>query len=63
MATRPPARFTPEDLLAMTDRPMPELVDGQLVEREIGHKDPEYIAKLRTISLSQTGHKGPSCVT
>lgn len=25
--------YTPEDLLAITDRPMPELIDGQLVER------------------------------
>jgi hypothetical protein len=38
MATATPASFTPEDLLAITDRPMPELVDGQLVERSIGEE-------------------------
>jgi Uma2 family endonuclease len=27
-------RYEPEDLLQITDRPMPELIDGQLVERE-----------------------------
>src|SRR5512135_1254495 len=27
-------RYKPEDLLEITDRPMPELIDGQLVERE-----------------------------
>lgn len=27
-------RYTPEDLLKITDRPMPELIDGELVERE-----------------------------
>ena len=27
-------RYEPEDLLEITDRPMPELIDGQLVERE-----------------------------
>jgi hypothetical protein len=27
-------RYKPEDLLEITDRPMPELIDGQLVQRE-----------------------------
>lgn len=31
-------RLTPEDLLAITDRPTPELVDGQLVERDMGQR-------------------------
>lgn len=34
MASAAPARHTPADLLAITDRPMPELIDGELVERE-----------------------------
>jgi len=36
MATTTQTRYTPEDLLTITDRPMPELVEGQLVEREVG---------------------------
>jgi hypothetical protein len=35
MATVTQTRYTPEDLLAIDDRPMPELVDGQLLEREM----------------------------
>jgi Uma2 family endonuclease len=34
MATATPARHTPEELLEISDRPMPELIEGQLVERE-----------------------------
>jgi Uma2 family endonuclease len=34
MATITERQYTPEDLLTITDRPMPELIDGQLVERE-----------------------------
>jgi len=34
MSTATAIRYTPEDLLKITDRPMPELVDGELVERE-----------------------------
>ncbi len=34
MATATKKRYTPEDLLRITDRPMPELVNGRLVERE-----------------------------
>lgn len=33
-----PRTYTPEDLLAITDRPMPELIDGHLVEREMSLK-------------------------
>jgi Uma2 family endonuclease len=33
MATATEKTYKPEDLLAITDRPMPELIDGQLVER------------------------------
>ncbi len=38
MATVTQTRHTPEDLLAIEDRPMPELVDGRLLEREMGQK-------------------------
>jgi Uma2 family endonuclease len=38
MATVTETPYTPDDLLTITDRPMPELVDGQFVEREIGQK-------------------------
>jgi Uma2 family endonuclease len=38
MATVAQTRYTPEDLLAIRDRPMPELVDGELMEREMGQK-------------------------
>jgi Uma2 family endonuclease len=34
MATTTQVRYTPEDLLRIADRPMPELVDGEFVERE-----------------------------
>ncbi len=33
MATVAPPRHTPEELLEITDRPMPELVDGEILER------------------------------
>jgi hypothetical protein len=36
MASFTPPRVTPEDLLNINDRPMPELVDGELLEREMG---------------------------
>ncbi len=38
MATITATRHTPEDLLKIDDRPMPELVDGELLEREMGQK-------------------------
>jgi Uma2 family endonuclease len=38
MATVPKLRYTPEDLLEIRDRPMPELVDGELLEREMGQE-------------------------
>ncbi len=39
MATATQTQHTPEELLEITDRPMPELIDGQLVEREpLGQK-------------------------
>ena len=38
MATATETIYTPEDLLTITDRPMPELVDGRLVEREMSQE-------------------------
>ncbi len=38
MATVTEKLYTPEDLLEIDDRPMPELVDGELVEREMGQE-------------------------
>jgi Uma2 family endonuclease len=46
MATISPTRYTPEDLLTIDDRPMPELVDGQLLEREVGQKADAIAATL-----------------
>ena len=44
MATVTQTRYTPEDLLAIRDRPMPELVNGQLLEREMGQKSDSIAA-------------------
>ena len=38
MASVRERQYTPEDLLNITDRPMPELVDGKLVERKMGEE-------------------------
>jgi Uma2 family endonuclease len=38
MATIHKIRYTPEDLLEIHDRVMPELVDGELLEREMGQE-------------------------
>jgi Uma2 family endonuclease len=46
MATVTQNRFTPEDLLAIRDRPMPELVDGELLEREMGQKSDSIAANF-----------------
>ena len=47
MATTIQTRHTPEELLEITDRPMPELVDGQLVEREpMGQKSDAVAARI-----------------
>jgi Uma2 family endonuclease len=47
MATTIQTRHTPEELLEITDRPMPELVDGQLVEREpMGQRSDAVAARI-----------------
>lgn len=47
MAIVPEATCTPEDLLTITDRPMPELVGGQLVERPpMGQKADAFAARI-----------------
>jgi Uma2 family endonuclease len=49
MATATQTRYTPEDLLYIDDRPMPELVDGQLLEREVGQKSDAIAATCLTL--------------
>jgi Uma2 family endonuclease len=44
MATVTETSYTPEDLLAIDDRAMPELVDGQLQERAMGQKSDSIAA-------------------
>jgi Uma2 family endonuclease len=46
MATVEQVRQTPEDLLAITDRPMPELVDGEFLEREMGQKSDAIASRI-----------------
>jgi Uma2 family endonuclease len=57
MSTSVATRSTPEDLLKITDRPMPELVDGELVEREPMGQKADVVASniihlLRCYSLA-----------
>ena len=51
MATVTEVHYTPEDLLHITDRPMPELVDGELVEREPMGQKADGIASRLIIEL------------
>ena len=44
MATDTRTEITPEDLLLIDDRPMPELVDGELLEREVGQRSDSIAA-------------------
>src|SRR5262249_28668027 len=44
MATTAQVEYTPEDLLRITDRPMPELIDGQLVERPLMGRKADAVA-------------------
>ncbi len=47
MATATQVEHTPEELLEITDRPMPELIDGQLVERPpMGRKADAVAARI-----------------
>jgi Uma2 family endonuclease len=47
MATATQAQHTPEELLEITDRPMPELIDGQFVERPLmGQKSDAVAARI-----------------
>jgi hypothetical protein len=45
MATITEKQYTPEDLLAITDRLMPELIDGRLVERKPMGQKADAIAR------------------
>jgi Uma2 family endonuclease len=44
MATVTETGHTPEELLEIDDRPMPELVDGEFLEREMGQKSDSIAA-------------------
>ncbi|MEO6809469.1 MAG: Uma2 family endonuclease [Isosphaeraceae bacterium] len=59
MATLTETRYTPEDLLMITDRPMPELIDGQLLERPLMGQKSDAIAAavLLTIGLFIREHR------
>ena len=58
MATATEVRFTPEDLLKITDRPMPELVDGELLEREMGQEADRIALLLGGILLAFVRPRG-----
>jgi Uma2 family endonuclease len=52
MATVTQSLHTPEELLEIQDRPMPELIDGQLVEREpMGQKSDAIAANILFIVM------------
>jgi Uma2 family endonuclease len=46
MATATEQRYTPEDLLDIDDRAMPELVYGELLEREMGQESDGIAVRL-----------------
>ena len=55
MATATQVEHTPEELLEITDRPMPELIDGQLVERPpMGRKADAVAAEYSSLGLAIT---------
>jgi Uma2 family endonuclease len=51
MATLTETQYTPEDLLEITDRPMPELIDGQLRERPLMGQKSDAIAARATLLI------------
>ena len=59
MATATQVSHTPEELLEIHDRPTPELIDGQLVEREpMGRKSDAVAALiLRIIGILVDAHR------
>lgn len=50
--------YSPEDLLAITDRPMPELVDGQLVERGMGEESDSIAATILSLIFDHVKRHG-----
>ena len=52
MATVREPVFTPDDLLRITDRPTPELIDGQLLEREPMGQEADAIG-MKIVSILQ----------
>lgn len=51
MATVTKKRITPKDLLSITDRLMPELVNGRLVERETMGQEADAVAAKLIVKL------------
>jgi len=63
MATATPTRHTPEDLLEIDDRPMPELIDGELVEREpMGQEADGIGCKVIALLMAYSGAMMPGLV-
>lgn len=60
MATAVETRYTPEDLLAMPDEGRFELIDGQLVERNMGAKSSRVATKLLLFvgNFAEAGKRG-----
>jgi Uma2 family endonuclease len=68
MSTAATRTYTPEDLLAMTDRPCPDLVDGRLVRRDTMGQEADLVIGLIWSLLRQFARttlpglaNGPEC--
>ena len=57
MATATQVEHTPEELLEITDRPMPELIDGQLVERPPMGRKADAVAANRIFTSLQVSSR------
>ena len=63
MATVTRKRYTPADLLKITDRPMPELIDGELVERELMGQEADAIGmRVGALLIAYSGATLPGLV-
>jgi Uma2 family endonuclease len=64
MATVAEKTYTPDDLLAITDRPPPELVDGKLVEREsMGQESSAIALTIGSLLLAYSRANLPGAVS
>lgn len=57
MATVSKTRYTPEDLLEIRDRPMPELVDGVLIDRPKGIERDSIACQIMVLIGNQVAKK------